>query len=261
MKDSVKKRILKLLKIFGIIMSYLIVLIVSVFFTMKSLIKGEEIAAPALIGKNLEEASKIAAQHKVYLKKITGNYDRRYDPLTVINQVPSPGVRIKERSFIKIFITSDVVEVIVPDLCGYNLNDCEKLLSENSLRKRYVSYMDAEDVPVDFVIAQSYPPGTRVPTGTEIDILLSRGAKDKSYIMPDVIGQYASDVKAYFISRGLKILENQVHYPGLEPGLVVKQYPLSGYPINAKARISIGVSISEEKEDEPKSHISIDSIY
>ena len=135
----------------------------------------------------------------------------------------------------------------MPDLVGYDLNDCEKLLNENNLRKRYVSYMDAEDVPVDFVIAQSYPPGARVPTGTEIDILLSRGSKEKSYIMPDVIGKKFSDVKIYFEIRGLKVLQNQVYYPGLETGLVVKQFPLSGYPINVKARISIGVSTDREK--------------
>ncbi len=247
MKDSIKKKLLKLARISGIIVLYFIILIITVFFTMKALIKGKETEAPNLIGKSLEQAQKIAVTQKVYLKRIDGNYDRHYDPLTVINQAPDPGVRIKEKSYITVFVTSDVVDVIVPDLVGYDLSDCEKLLSENNLRKRYVSYMDAEDVPVDFVIAQSYPPGARVPTGTEIDILLSRGAKEKSYIMPDVIGKYASDVKIYFEIRNLKVLENKVYYPGLQPGLVVRQYPLSGHPINVKARISIGVSIEKEK--------------
>jgi beta-lactam-binding protein with PASTA domain len=247
MKDSIKKKLLQGAKVFGFILLYFIIFIISVFFTMKSLIKVEETEAPNLMGISLEQAKKIAIKQKVYLKRIDGNYDRNYAPLTVINQSPDPGVRIKERSYITVFVTSDVKDVIVPDLVGYNLNDCEKLLGENNLRKRYVSYMDAKDVPVDFVIAQSYPPGARVPTGTEIDILLSRGSKEKSYIMPDVIGKKFSDVKIYFEIRGLKVLQNQVFYPGLETGLVVKQFPLSGYPINVKARISIGVSIDKEK--------------
>jgi eukaryotic-like serine/threonine-protein kinase len=246
MKESIKRKILKTGKIAAVIVFYWIVLVISVFFTMKTLIKGKEIAAPDLVGKELPLAQEIAGKHKVYLKKIVGNYDRHYRPSTVISQVPDPGVRIKEKSFIKVYVTSGVIEVIVPDLCGYDLNGCEALLSENKLRKRYVSYMDAEDAPVDFVIAQSYPPGARVPNGTEIDILLSRGGQEKSYMMPDAIGQYASGVRSYFQGLGLKVLENQVHYPGLEPGLVVRQYPLSGYPINAKARISIGVSANKE---------------
>ena len=247
MKDTLKKKLFKLAKVVGIIFIYIMVLIFSVFFTMKTLIKGKEMAAPDFIGKSVAEARDMAVKNKVYLKKIEGNYDLHYKPLTVISQMPDPGVLIKESSVITIFVTSDVIEVLVPDLCGYDLSGCEKLLDENNLRKRYVSYMDAEDVPVDFVIAQSYPPGARVPNGTEIDILLSRGTKEKSYIMPDVIERYAADVKIYFQSRGMKVIENQVNYPDLESGLVVKQYPNSGYPINAKARISIGVSVNKER--------------
>ncbi len=242
-----KKKLLTLSKITGIILLFILSFFISVFFTMKALIKGKEIETPALTGKSVKDVEKIAHDNKVYLTKIIGNYDRHYQPSMVISQVPDPGVRIKERSFIKIFVSSNVVEVIVPDLSGRDLNGCEKILSDNSLRKRYVSYMDAEDVPVDFILAQSHPPGTRVPTGTEIDMLVSRGTGEKSYIMPDVIGKLASKVKEYFQSLNLIVLEDQVPYPGLEPGLVVRQYPLSGYPINAKARITIGVSGGEEK--------------
>ena len=237
------KRILFLSKIFGLVLFYSLILIASVFLTMSFLIKGEEIVAPDFTGKSLKESYEIAAKKGIYLKKVSGNYDSNYKPLTVINQVPVPGVRIKEKSFIKVFITSEVVEVIVPELTGYNLTDCEKLLRENDLKKRYVSYMDAWDVPVDFVIAQSYPTGVRVPRGTEIDILASRGTREKSYIMPDIIGKKAANVLVYFESRGLKISKiTKMPYPGLQPDVVIKQFPLSGYRINTKARISIEVS-------------------
>lgn len=237
------KKVLLVSKIVGLVLFYSLVLVASVFLTMSFLIKGDEIISPDLTGKSLKEAYEIAAKKGIYLKKIAGVYDSNYAPLTVINQAPVGGIRIKEKSFIKVFITSEVVEVIVPDLSGYNINDCEKLLRENDLRKRYVAYMDASDVPVDFIIAQSYPPGVRVPRSTEIDILASRGSRDRSYIMPDIIGKKAANVLLYFESRGLKISEiTKTPYPGLEPNVVIKQYPLSGFPINTKARVSIEVS-------------------
>jgi serine/threonine-protein kinase len=242
-KKVLKEKAILLSKIFGFILLYSSVLVISVFLTMSMLIKGEELEAPDLTGKSLKEAADIAGKHGIYLKKIVGNYDRNYKPLTVINQSPVPGVRIKEKSFIKIFVSSDVVEVIVPDLSGYNLADCEKMLRENDLKKRYVSYMDAKDVPVDFVISQSYPAAARVPAGTEIDILISRGQRSKSYIMPDIIGKQVEDVRIYFDTLGLSVSrETKVAYPGLDPNRVIKQHPLSGYRINAKARISIEVS-------------------
>lgn len=242
-KLMLKQKALLLSKILGFVMLYSAVLVVSIFLTMSLLIKGEELVAPDFTGMNLKEAALVAKKNGIYLKKIVGNYDRNYKPLTVINQSPVKGVRIKEKSFIKVFVSSDIVEVIVPDLTGYNLTDCEKILAENDLKKRYVSYMDALDVPVDFVISQSYPPGARVHAGTEIDILISRGNRNNSYIMPDIIGRYVDEVRSYFNTLGLKISrETKVEYPGLEANKVIKQYPKSGYRINARARISIEVS-------------------
>lgn len=238
-----KKKILFLSKIFGLIFLYCFVLVISVFLTMSLLIKSDELEAPNFKGKSLKEAYELAAKKGIYLKKIEGTYDKNYDPLTVITQMPTAGIRIKEKSYIKVFVSSDVVEIIVPDLVGYTVADSEKLLREQDLKKRYVSYMDARDVPVDYVISQSLPPGILVPSGTEIDILASRGLRRKSYIMPNLIGEEAPAVLSFFENMGLEISKiEKVDYPGLEPDKVVKQHPRSGFRINAKARISIEVS-------------------
>jgi len=238
-----KKKILLVTKIVGLALFYSLVLIASVFFTMSTLIKGEELKTPDMRGKSLNDAYKIATENNVYLKKYLGNYGKQYKPLTVINQFPAPGIKIKEKSFIQVFVTSDIVEVIMPDLSGYSLRESERLLRDNNLRKRYISYMDAHDVPVDFVISQSIPAGARVPSDTEVDILISRGRRGKSYIMPDIIGRRIDKVSDYFDEIGLKISEIiKVSYPGLEPGVIIKQEPTSGFPINAKARIHIQVS-------------------
>ena len=61
--------------------------------------------------------------------------------------------------------------------------------------------------------------------------------------MPDIIGRRIDKVATYFDEIGLKISEIiKVSYPGLEPGIIIKQEPTSGFPINAKARIHIQVS-------------------
>lgn len=243
MNGIMKKKFLLLTKIVGLALFYMLVLITSVFFTMSALIKGEELKTPDMRGKNLNEAYKVATENGLYLKKYMGNYGKQYKPLTVINQFPAPGVKIKEKSFIQVFITSDIVEVIMPDLSGYSLRESERLIRDNNLRKRYISYMDALDVPVDFIISQSVLPGARVPSDTEIDLLVSRGKRGNSYIMPDIIGKRIGQVTAHFDEIGLKISEIvRVSYPGLDPGVIIKQEPTSGFPINEKARIRIEVS-------------------
>ena len=237
------KKFLFLSKIFGLIVFYLLIFVASVFFTMSFLIKGDEIKTPDFIGKSLKEAYEIASSEGIYLKKKKGNFSKDDQPLTVIDQFPTVGSKIKGKSTVIIFVTSDLIEVDVPDLSGYNLKRSVEMLEKKGLKKGYVSYIEAEDVPVDFVIAQSYPFGVNVPEGTEIDILVSRGKKEKSFIMPDIIGMKAADVLFFFEKKGLKISKiTDVPYPGLESGIIIRQFPSSGHWINAKVRIGIEVS-------------------
>ena len=240
--ENMKKKALLVSRIVGYCLFYLLVLIASVFFTMSVLIKSEEIKAPDLRGKSLNEAYKIAAENGLYLKKETGNYGKQYKSLTVINQFPAPGVQIKEKSFIKVFVPAEVAEVIMPQLVGNTLKDSESLLKDNNLKKRFISYMDVQDVPVDFVISQSIPAGAKVPGESEVDILVSRGGRSLSYIMPDIIGKRVGPVETYFNAMGLKIAEKiKVSYP-VQAGIIVGQNPSSGFQINEKARIRIEVS-------------------
>ena len=103
--------------------------------------------------------------------------------------------------------------------------------------------MDTKDVPVDFVVSQSIPTGARVPSESEVDILVSRGSRTKSYIMPDVIGRGVEEVEEFFDNWGLKIAERKkISYPGLQSGIIIGQYPSSGFQINIKSRIRIEVS-------------------
>ncbi|HLP47705.1 MAG TPA: PASTA domain-containing protein [Candidatus Kapabacteria bacterium] len=240
--ENMRKKALLVSRIVGYFLFYVMVFIASVFFTMSVLIKSAEIKAPDLRGKSLNEAYKIAAENGLYLKKESGNYGKQYHSLTVINQFPAPGVQIKEKSFIKVLVPAEVEEVAMPQLTGANLKESESLLKSNNLKKRFISYIDVQDVPVDVVIAQSIPAGARVPGESEVDILVSRGARTPSYIMPDIIGKRVGPVEAYFNAMGLRISEKvRVSYP-VQAGIIVGQNPTSGFQINEKARIRIEVS-------------------
>ncbi|MEN8153272.1 MAG: PASTA domain-containing protein [Acidobacteriota bacterium] len=239
-----KKRMLLISRVIGIIAFYSFILTISIFFTMSILIKGEEIKAPDLIGKSLDEAYEIAAKNGFFIKKVKGNYSRNYKPLTVIEQVPEPGVHIKLKSNVKIFITSELVEVIVPELTGYSFEESARLIKESELKKRYVSYISSNYIPADFVISQSYEAGSRVPLNSSIDILVSKGNREHSYIMPDIIGKKAEKIVIFFEKIGLKIDKiTEISYPGLDPGVIIWQHPSPGHKIGQINRISIQVSI------------------
>lgn len=241
--SSMKRRLLLVSKVLGIGAIYSLILVISIFLTMSVLIKGDEIKSPDLIGISIEDASKIAHDNGFFLKKITGNYSKNYKPLTVIEQIPEPGVYIKRKSNIKIFITSELIEVIVPDLAGYTREESRKLIKESELKKRYVSYIHSGKVPQDFIVSQSLKPGTHVPINSNIDLLVSKGKRNSEYIMPDIIGKNAERILSYFEIIGLKIEKiTRVSYPGLRPNIIIWQNPAQGFKISSKNRISIQVS-------------------
>ncbi len=61
--------------------------------------------------------------------------------------------------------------------------------------------------------------------------------------MPDKKKKKEKDITLLFEIKGMKISDiKRIPYPGLGPGIIIKQSPASGFQINSKARISIEVS-------------------
>jgi serine/threonine-protein kinase len=238
-----KRKIISFAKVITIIIAHFIVFIGAIFITMTFLIKGEEIKTPDFIGKNLREAYEIASKTGIYLKKSVGFYNKNYQPLTVFNQSPAANERIKENSVVVIYVTPELMEVKVPELAGFTLKECEAILKRETLSRRNISYMNAEDIPYDSVIGQSIPAGESVVSGSEVDVLVSSGKREKSYIMPNLIGKEAQQVIALFAQYNLPIVAiKEVAYNYVNPGTIIKQHPASGFRINEKTRISLEVS-------------------
>jgi len=237
------KKVLQLSKIVGIVAIYSMIFVASIFFTMSLLIKGEEIVAPDLLGKNLKLAYEIASRKGIYLKKVPGDFGSAYTPNTVVNQFPSPGTAVKEKSVIKVFVASSQAQVIVPNLTQQSLKECEEQLKKSKLKRGMLSYITVDDIPAETVVTQSTAFGSRVSENSSIDLLVSRGAQNPSYVMPDLIGKPAARVLVYFESRGLKISKiEEVAYFGLKPGVILKQFPPPGFEISPRNLISIQVS-------------------
>jgi serine/threonine-protein kinase len=230
-------------KISGIVFSYFLVFFLAVYFTVSLLVKGDEINAPDLIGKSLTEAYAIAAKKGIILKKVVGDFGSTYSPNTVVSQFPVPDSGIKEKSVLKIFVASEVGQTVVPGLIARSQKDCESLLKNSKLKKGHVAFISSRDVPLDDVIGQSAPAGSRLAAGSAIDLLISKGGESLSFVMPDLIGKQADKVLVFFETQGLKISKiEEVAYFGLNPGIILKQFPSPGFEISAKNLIGIQVS-------------------
>ncbi len=215
----------------------------SIFITMSSLIKGKELITPNWVGKTVQAAFEESRLFNIHLQPIEGSRLTEGTPFSITRQFPEPGVRIKRFGYVKVYYTPRPEKVLMPDVCGKSLDEAIKLLSEHGIKKGGVSYMDRDTFPVDQVIGQGIRSGEPLDVGEEVDMLISRGERPYSYIMPDFIGLSLTRVDGFLKNHGLKIANiESIQYPGLESGVIVKQYPLSGFRINAKNLITLGVS-------------------
>ena len=74
-------------------------------------------------------------------------------------------------------------------------------------------------------------------------LLVSRGPGGASYVMPDLIGREVGEALAALQSAGLKVGDVRYRtYPGVEPGIVLRQAPPAGYPVSSRAALTLDVS-------------------
>lgn len=237
------KKLLLIGRIAGIVFLYFLVFFLSVYATVSLLVKGDEITAPDLIGKSLTEAYAIAAKEGIIIKKVVGDFGQAYAPNSVVNQFPAPASGIKEKSVLKLFVASEVGQTVIPGLIGKSQRECDALLKDSKLKKGHIAFVSSRDVPLDIVIGQSVPAGGRIAAGSAVDLLVSKGAESLSFVMPDLIGKPADRVLVFFETQGLKISKiEEVAYFGLQPGIILKQFPSPGFEISAKNLIGIQVS-------------------
>jgi eukaryotic-like serine/threonine-protein kinase len=237
------KRLVAFTKFLGILFIYFFVFVASIFLTMSLLIKGDEIETPNFVGKSTKDAYLLAAQKGFYLRKEVSNTGAGMAPGLIVSQFPPAESKVKEKSTIQIFVASEVASVVLPALIGKSLKNAESDLKTSRLKRGNVTYISTLDQPVDTVIAQSHPAGSRSPENCSIDLLLSKGSEPPTYIMPDVIGKEASRIRTFFESKGLRISRvDEISYYGLKPGFILKQYPAPGFEISPRNAITIQVS-------------------
>lgn len=237
------RNVVKISKILGIAFVYFFVFMVSLFVTISLLIRGDDVEVPNLIGKSLNEASPQVARLGLVLRKELGSGGGNYAPGTIYQQFPAPGSMAKEKGVVKVYVASEMAQLVLPDCAGKTMRDAEALLRKNHLRRGNVSFVTCLEAGADVVLQQYPAAGGRAPEGTAVDLLISKGPAEKTYIMPDLIGKEAAKLVPFFESKGLRIAKiEEVSYYGLKPGYVLKQFPAPGHEVGNNNQITIQIS-------------------
>ena len=214
----------------------------SALFTMRIVLSSRDVAVPSLAGRALADAGALAA-HRGLALRIEG---RRHDPAVpadrVLAQEPPPGGTLKAHRAVRIWVSLGPRRVSVPPIEGESARTARIALEQAGVPVARV--VEIEDAAAEgTVLVQRPPAGEADLSSGGASLLVSRGPGGASYVMPDLIGREAGAVIAALQTAGLKVSDVRYRtYPGVPPGIVLRQSPPAGHPVSSRAALSLDVS-------------------
>jgi beta-lactam-binding protein with PASTA domain len=129
----------------------------------------------------------------------------------------------------------------IPPLDGSTLRVSRIELLRSGLQVGEVSAISLTDQPADTVLEQNPKPGKGAAT-PRVDVLVSAGARETSYVMPFFLGLNETDVQKRLDMASLKRKVNYVAAPQWPHGTVIDQTPLGGTRIAATSEVELTVA-------------------
>ena len=180
-------------------------------------LRSREVPVPSLSGLTPQEAEVLLADEGLTLE--VDPVRRVHDRVTsgrIAAQDPSPGLATRSRRSVKIWLSSGSTPGSVPMLIGASDQAAIRRLEENGFALEGVSEIRSNRYPADAVVAQHQPADSN---GEGVSLLVNRGERGSTYVMPDLIGVGATTASEVLRGRGFRVTVVADHpYPGVPPG-------------------------------------------
>jgi serine/threonine-protein kinase len=214
----------------------------SALVTMRVVLSSRDVAVPSLAGRRLADAGAQAAQRGLALR-VEG---RRHDPAVpaehVVAQEPPPGATLMAHRAVRVWVSLGPRRVTVPAVEGATARTARLALEQAGVPVARVVEIE-ESAAEGTVLAQRPPAGEVDLSEGGASLLVSRGRGGASYVMPDLIGREAAAVLASLRAAGLKVTDVRYRsYPGVAPGIVLRQEPAAGHRVSARGSVALDVS-------------------
>lgn len=234
----------RILKIAAYCIAFIIIAGLSAYFTLSLIIKSEDtVIVPDFIGKDVVYVLEYLTDLGLNTKVKGSEYSAETPKNHVIYQEPDPGVEIKKGRDVKIIISRGTKTIFMPNLNGLPARQARIILEENDLcRGATVTSYDII-VDKDAIIAQAPLPGTEVPRGGCVDLLVSLGPRPKAYKMPDLKGR--SLAGALLLIEKSNLVHGDIQsqfFEGKPKRRIVAQEPLAGYRVTEQSLVDLVVN-------------------
>jgi serine/threonine-protein kinase len=209
--------------------------------SMRVALRAREVQVPDLTNRTANEATALASTLGLNLRI---DDVRRPDPKIatghVVAQEPSAGATARRQRTVRVWLSAGQRAATVPPLVGETERTAQLRLAQSGLTLASLSEVRSDEFPTDVVISQTPP--AKSASG-RVSLLVNRGERGLSYVMPDLIGVNGDRAAEVLRTRGFRVaLVGSMPYPGVAAGVVIRQNPQGGFQISPGEPISLEVS-------------------
>ena len=221
----------------GLLLTYVLFAVVG----MRVALKTREVIVPILQGKSVNEASAMLAEAGLNLKVEEGlRIDPKVPAGQILTQEPQAGVRTRRERSVKVWVSAGPRAAVIPPLIGDSERSAQIRMQQEGLLLSTLAEVRSGDYERNTIIAQTPSPKSR---GTQVALLVNRGERGATYVMPDLIGVNADRAADVLRAKGFRVAIVGDHpYPGVPAGIVLRQVPQAGFEISGGETISLEVS-------------------
>ncbi|MGZ6254987.1 MAG: PASTA domain-containing protein [Candidatus Chromulinivorax sp.] len=213
------------------------------YLCLQFFIADNQTTVPALVGKNILEATKICSQAQINLRIIAEKETADTPAGTIIAQNPSPDKLIKKNQSIFITITQAPQPIIAPNFLEKNQEEIEQICKEKGLKS--ILHLVPSSYPSGKCFAQQ-PTANTPLTRKKISCYLAAN-QESYYIFPDFTDLPLQDVihflQHHAIAYDVYYKNQKIAAPFQAHLQVAHQKPLAGSTIQSMKNLYVQLQL------------------
>jgi beta-lactam-binding protein with PASTA domain len=191
----------------------------------------ESITVPNIEGMHVDKLEEFLGKRNLRWEVNDSSYSSEFPALTVLRQYPHAGAKVKENR--KIYISINRINpptVPLPKITEVSLTNADAILKSNDLKRGHIELVAGpwlnyvKEAKLD---GKKIEAGTRIPKGTEIDLVVMDGGVAR-FDAPSIIGYSYEDAKAVLFGSNLSMEPHIIGDTLGQNPVVIKQKPTAG---------------------------------
>lgn len=211
-------------------------------YYLRNYLNVPDVPVPDVTGKTFDVASRIMAGAGLGVTMEQG-YNPTVPKGQVISQDPVAGALVKQGRTVNLTVSQGPQMVQVPDLTGMTSAEAGATLQQANLKPN-VTQQASATVPQDQVVSQNPAPGSSIPAGGTVTVVVSIGPPT-TVAVPDLTGMTVSQAQQKLASLNLVLDTGNLAYvtsTDYLAGQVVSQAPPANAGVTAGSTVQVTLS-------------------